>query len=376
MTKIMRYSYVLSVIFLFLVCSCNTRTNEHANINGTTITTDAHLLKLVDCGDYLYAEVRADATDSLPLAKYAIVDSGASPASLPEGCLVINAPLKNTIVSSSVHTSGINELGKLDAISGVTDVSYYVPEDPVYRRVQEGKIANVGASFSPDIEKIIDLNPDGIIITPYEGDGYNELKKLKIPKILMTDYLEPTPLGRAEWIMFIGALYGRFDEAREIYRNVSDKYQRLRVCAANCDNTPLIITEKPMSGVWYVPGGGSYVATLISDAAATYPWYKTKEAGSIPMDVSSVINAGSDAEFWLIKDAKDLTEESLLAEVPHAKAFKAFPDNVYVCNTIEKPYFNAAAFHPELILEDMVAIFHKGECEAGPELRFFRPLVK
>lgn len=374
MTKFMRNSYIILIFFLLFVCSCNSHTTEQTDMDGTIITTDAHLLNLVDCGDYLYAEVKMNATDSLPLAKYVIVDSGTHPASLPEGCIVINAPLKNTIVSSSVHAAGVNELGKLNAIKGVTDVSYYVHDDPVYVGVEEGEIVNVGASFSPDIEKIIDLNPDGIIITPYEGEGYNELKKLKIPKILMTDYLESTPLGRAEWIIFIGALYGRFDEAREIYRKVSDKYQRLRVCAAKCDINPLIITEKPMSGVWYVPGGDSYMATLISDASATYPWYKTIEAGSIPMDVSSVINAGSEADYWLIKDAKTITKESLLAEVPHAKAFKAFPDNVYVCNTIERPYFNAVAFHPELILEDMVAIFHKGQCETGPELRFFKHL--
>lgn len=374
MTIAMKNTLFIFILTLLLGCSCQKNSEEQKHIEGNVITTDAHLLNLVDCGDYLYAEVRVNATDSLPLAKYVIIDSGAHPESIPEGCIVINAPLKNTIVSSSVHASGVNELGKLDAIAGVTDVSYYVQDDSVFVRVQEGKIANVGASFAPDIEKIIDLNPDGIVITPYEGDGYNELKKLKVPKILMTDYLESTPLGRAEWLMFIGAIYGRFDEAKAIYKKVNEKYQRLRVCAAKCEGSPLIITEKPMSGVWYVPGGGSYMATLISDASATYPWYKTTESGSIPMDVASIINAGSEAEFWLIKDAKDITKENLLADVPHARAFKAFPDNVYVCNTIKRPYFNAVAFHPELILEDMVAIFHRGECETSGELRFFKPL--
>ncbi len=366
----------LLIIFLsILLCTaCGQRRAAHDDIRGTVITTDARLLKLVDCGDYMYAEVRASEADSQALAKYVIVDSGALAGTYPEDCIVINAPLKRSVVSSSVHTAGIAELGKIGAIAGVSDVSYYLPDDPVAVGVREGKIADAGASFSPDIEKIIDLGSDGLVITPYEGEGYNSLKKLGIPMALMTDYLESTPLGRAEWILLIGALYGRFDEAQAIYKDVRAKYQSLRECAAGSKEVPLVITEKPMSGVWYVPGGNSYVAAMISDASATYPWAATTESGSIPLDVSAVIDAGGDAAFWLIKDAKDIDRSSLLAELPHAKAFKSFPGNVYVCNTIKAPYFNAAAFHPELILADMVAIFHNGKCPTDSTLRFFKPL--
>jgi len=368
----------LFIIFLsiMLCTACRQRQTGQGDIQeyDTVITKDARLLKLVDCDDYMYAEVRASETDSQALARYVIVDSGTVAGNYPEGCIVINAPLKRSVVSSSVHTAGIVELGMISAIAGVNDVPYYLPDDPVSVSVKDGKIADVGASFSPDIEKIIDLDSDGLVITPYEGEGYNSLKKLGIPMILMTDYLESTPLGRAEWLLLIGALYNRFDEAQTIYKAVRDKYQNLRECAAGSNEVPLVITEKPMSGVWYVPGGNSYIATMISDASATYPWAKTTESGSIPLDVSSVIDAGSDAVFWLIKDAKDVDKESLLVELPHARAFKSFPNNVYVCNTIESPYFNAAAFHPELILSDMVTIFHKGKCVGDSTLRFYKPL--
>lgn len=354
--------------------SCKIDRTADTEFEGTDITVDANLLRLVDCGDFLYAEVRANPEDSVALATYAIVDSGVEPKNIPEGCVVIKAPLQRSVVSSSVHTAGINELGMLSGVAGVADVSYYPAGDPVLDAVNEGKIKNIGSSLAPDIEKIIDLNADGIVVTPFEGEGYNELKKIGVPMILMTDYLESTPLGRAEWLVFIGAIYGKFDEALRIYQQVSEKYQRLRVCANKSDEEPLIITEKPISGVWYVPGGGSYMATMISDAGATYPWVKTKECGSIPQDVSSVIDAADEAEYWLIKDAKDIDSKSLLAEVSHAKAFRAFPNNVYVCNTVDKPYFNAVAFHPELILSDMVNIFHTNECGGDSVLHFFRPL--
>lgn len=370
----MKNTLLTLCLIALLGASCSRPHTENNAIEGKILTTDANLLKLADCGDYMYAEVRANESDSVALAKYIIVDSGCTVADIPEGCTVINAPLGRTIVSSSVHTAGISELGKIDAIAGVTDAAYYVSDDPVAVALMNGQIADAGSSLAPDIEKIIDLNADGILVTPYEGVGYDNLKKTGVPIVMMTDYLESTPLGRAEWLLFIGALYGRYDEAKEIFDNVNAKYQRLRLYAASQPDTPVVITEKPMSGVWYVPGGKSYMSTMITDAGATYPWVSTEGAGSIPLDVSVVINDGSQADYWLVKDAKDISRKALLEEVPHAKAFKAFPEKVYVCNTLKSPYYNAIAFHPELVLNDMVEIFHTGKCGADSVLRFFQPI--
>lgn len=354
------YTFIAALCLLVLG-GCSGGGGSAAPSDNKSLTTDAQYLKMTRGDGFTYCEIWAQWQQDGPIARYAVVDSGLdTPASVPDGATIIKAPLRRSVVGSSVYTAGIAELGALNGVAGVADASYYTPSDTVTGLIASGRIKSVGSSMAPDKERVIDLDPDALLMSPAEGVGYEDLAKLGAPLIPMTDYLEHTPLGRAEWILFIGTLYNRYDQALEIYKNVCNKYQRLRVCAINAPAPPVVITERPMSGVWHVPGGDSYMAALLSDAYASYPWEQSRQTGSIPLDVSAVLDAGENADFWLIKDAKEITAKSLLDEMPQASAFKAFPKRVYVCNTLQTPYYNAVAFHPELILADLVALFHPG----------------
>ncbi len=372
----MRKILLLAVLCLLVLSGCSKPSATSDRPDGANLTTEAEYLTMIRRDGYTYCEVRAPWSGARPVGRYAVVDSGAAvPADVPAGTTVIKAPLQRSVVGSSVYTAGIGELGRLSGVAGVADADYYTPSDPLSALIRSGKVADVGSSMALDKERIIDLNPDALLLSPAEGMNLEELQKLGIPLIQMTDYLEHTPLGRAEWLLFIGSLYGRYDQAYDIYKSVRDKYQRLRVCAINAPAPPVVITEKPMSGVWYVPGGDSYVASLLSDAYASYPWDQNKQTGSIPLDIAAVLDAGDKADFWLIKDARDITAQSLLAEMPQARAFKAFPEHVYVCNTLVTPYYNAIAFHPEQVLADLIGIFHPGTPGTDADnLKFYKPL--
>lgn len=191
-----------------------------------------------------------------------------------------------------------------------------------------------------------------------EGSAIPQLGKSGVPVIYLADYLEETPLARAEWIKFIGLLYGRGAEADSIWMQVKRDYGIVRDRVARAASRPKVVTEKPISGVWYVPGGHSYMARLIADAGGAYAWADDESTGSLPLDEGAVIDRAADADVWLIKDARDFTAAGLLSEVPHAKAFSAYPSRVYFCNTVAKPFFNAVAFHPEQILTEYAKIFH------------------
>lgn len=372
-----RFIYTLAGIAFacastLMSCTRDGSSDRQTKVSGDTITAHADLLTLVRCDRYTYAEICSPWNDSLPLGRYTISDAPDIEA-LP-GTTLIRRPLQHSVVFSSVHTAPITELGSVDGIVAVADGSYFTPDDTISLLISDGKIADIGSSMSPSLEKIIDLAPDAVLLSPYENGSCSGIDRTGVPLIYMADYLEAEPLARAEWILLLGELYGRTHEADSIYAATAAIYTGLKERVANSDTKPRVLTEKPYSGIWYVPGGSSYAATILADAGAIYPWAEDPSAGSLPLDEAAVIDKASDADRWIIKDARDYSRQSLLDELPHARAFKAFPNGVYYCNTAKRPFFNAIAFHPELVLADYLRIFHPEVMDGDTTLLFFTQL--
>lgn len=327
-------------------------------VEGDTLTTASRFLTVIDCGDYMVAQVFAPWSDSVPIGRYAIVKDEKMRDKVPDGYEVIVAPLKRSVVFSAVHTSAINDLGMLSAVKGVADGAYYLPDDTVTSLLKDGKMADVGSSISPSVEKLIDLEPDALLMSPYAGNDASNVNRMDVPVIYMADYLEPTPRARTEWIILLGELYGCREHALEMYEHTMNSYNYVKDIASRSEIKPKVIVDKPMSGTWYVPGGDSYLAKMIEDAGAYYPWSDNSSEGSIALDVAAVLDRGADADIWLIRDVKDYNERDLSAELPRAESFRAFPSATYMCNTVMTPYYNLIAFHPDEVLAEFAAIFH------------------
>jgi iron complex transport system substrate-binding protein len=363
--------HIITILLsIFLLAAC---TSGHAvadNADGDTIAATPRL-SLIDCGSYIQAIV-TDA-DSAIIGRYALVSRDSAEVATPQGFTRIDTPLERAVVYSSVHAAAINELGKIGSIVGTADADYLSDDDPMRAMISSGKVADIGSSMSPSIEKVIDCRPQAVLLSPVEGGSLGGVDRIGIPLIFLADYLECEPLQRAKWIKFLGVLFGAQDKSIEIYQDVAAKYTALRQNALAADSRPTVITEKPYSGTWYVPGGASYMACMLADAGASYPWADNTSAGSLPLDVSAVIERGSEAEFWLVKDGVDYNAESFEAAMPHAHAFRAFPDGVYVANTLSTSLFRDIAFHPEMILADFIHIFHP-DINPDYQLKYYKPI--
>lgn len=294
------------------------------------------------------------------LRTYLLVDANTElPEHLPQGA-VIRTPLRNSLVFSSVHSSLLAELQCLDAIGGICDSEYNYIEE-LQARMQAGTLIDAGNSTSPDIEQIIELNPDAILISPFENIRHERIEKTGIPIIECADYMENNPLGRAEWIRIFGMLYGCQEQADSLFNSVKDSYLSTAQKVANVDNRPLVITERRIGQVWYVPGGKSYIAQLLSDAGAEYPWSDNNNTGSLALSFENVLERGQEADFWLIKyhATQNLTYNDLKQEYTPNSRFKAFEQHhIYGCNTQYLRYYEETPFHPERLLQDLGAIFH------------------
>ena len=289
---------------------------------------------------------------------------------------LIRTPLQKAIVYTSVHTSLFDELGNYDAIKGVCDKEYMYL-DKISRDVANGKIIDCGLGTSPDLEKIIDLNPDAILLSPFENAGsYGKLGKLGIPIIECADYMENSALGRAEWMRFYGMLIGKEKEADSLFLAVEKDYNATKALVKDAKHKPTVVTEKKYGSTWYVAGANSTVGGLLRDAGANYVFNDEPTSGSVPYSPEVVFDRAQQADIWMFKynQAVDITSEQLSMEWGNYSKMKAFRNgNVYHCNLSLVPYYEETPFHPNILLKDYVKIFHP-EVLKDYQLRYYKPL--
>lgn len=375
----MKKSMFTAFIAALTLCSCGGGKSErYADMPGDTLTHRSELLTLIDRGDFVTAEIADPWNSGKRLAAYALVDRNKDiPQGLDEEFTVVAVPLQRSVIFSSTNSAAIAELGALNAIAAVADGNFYSPSDTVARLIAQGRITDIGSSMSPDPEKIVNLDPDALLVSPFQNAGHGVLEDLGVPVIECADYMENSPLARAEWILFLGELYGNRQLARDIFTQVSTDYEALTFKAALSSYRPLVLPELVVSGVWYVPGGQSYMATMFADAGAAYPWADDSSTGSLQLSIEQVIDKASDADIWIMRNFAPLRSNAdLLALSPLYSEFKAFRDGrVYNCDTSSKPIFNDIAFHPERVLLDFIIIFHP-ELFPGLECTYYQNLAK
>ncbi len=276
---------------------------------------------------------------------------------LPEGTLV-RTPIQQALVYSSVHTSLLDELGSIGVVRGVVDKQYFI-DSVIVHGIAQGSITDCGNSMNPTVEKVIDMQPDAILLSPYQDASYGQITSLDIPIIECADYLEYDPLGRAEWIKFYGELVGKRDEADSLYNNIVAAYNDMKQKAADADSHPTVVTEMVISGIWNVPGGQSYMARIIHDAGGRYLWADDKNTGSLPLDFNQVLAVAQNADYWFIKWTNITTLKDLQGAYDLNKEMDAFKNKrVYVCDTDKTRFFDRIPFHPEVLLREFAAILH------------------
>ena len=343
-------------------------------------------------------------------ASQVMAESHAAAGSLgltgPDGCRadIVRTPICSSAVFTSPHCQLLYELGCQNAIRGVCDSKYILIEDiqkrlgmPAAASSESGSrqssalsesgsgksstsasppIADCGSSMQPDVEKIIALHPEALLISPFENSGgYGKLDNLNIPIIEVADYMETSPLGRAEWIKFYGLLF-EANTADSLFVAIEKEYLALKTQAAKLPKGLSVLTERKMGSVWYSPGGKSTMGILLKDANSGYIFADDEHSGSLSLSPEQVIARGSEVDVWAFKyfGGQPLSRAALLQEYDGYKALRAFQTgNIYECNTDRIPYFETVSFHPEILLREFILLSHPQAKGLGA-LRFYRKM--
>ena len=355
--KILLMRHYSRLFFVVVVLLALSACKSAVKVNDRQDDRQAQLLTMEQGNGYTLVTV-ANPWKGGVLHRYVLVPRNAElPHDLPEGT-VVRTPVKRALVYSSVHTSLLRELGAIDAVRGIVDRQYFV-DSLLLADVDAGQVADCGNSMNPTVEKVIDMQPDAILLSPYQDASYGQITQLDIPIIECADYLEYDPLGRAEWMKFYGLLVGQRERADSLYDAVVNAYDEVKQVAAKAASRPTVVTEMVISGVWSVPGGQSYMARIIRDAGGDYLWADDDNTGSLSLDFNQVLARAQQADYWFLKWTNINSLKDLQGAYELNKEMEAFKNKrVYVCDTEKSRFFDRVPFHPDLLLREFAAIMH------------------
>ncbi|MGC8856422.1 MAG: ABC transporter substrate-binding protein [Anaerolineae bacterium] len=297
--------------------------------------------------------------------QYALVQCGA-PA--PEGfseAQIIEVPVKSIVTMSTSYLPFLDELGVLDRLVGLDDATY-VSNPTVLKMAEEGKLTMLGYGAGVNVEKALELKPD-LIMTYGSGapeyDAHPALLQAGLKVVINAEWLDTSPLGRAEWGKFIAAFFNKEAQAENLFADKAKQYNDLKEMVANVSTKPTVFTGSAYQGTWNVPGGNSFAAAFLKDAGASYLWADDPSTGSLPLAFEAVFEKAKDADFWLNVGFVGSLDDLKAMDSRYAD-FAAFQNgNVWNNDAKTSPnggndYYESAVAHPELVLADLIKIFH------------------
>ena len=464
--------YCLIVSWLFLLCGCATSVQPTAQSLRY-----AKLLRMTEHPDHTWVEIINPWDTTQVLRQYLLVDQAMSSSALEalqaqhSTSVLLRAPLQRILPQSTVHASLALWMGAQQSLVGLCDTAYIIAPE-----LKQLHLPDFGRGDQPNLERILAVQTDVCLFAPFENTRYASLERAGIPIVDCADYLETSPLGRAEWMRFYGRLWGKSqladslfaqevqhydslvrivqastaqraahplspstssspknlanttkvgvrsqnvrdiseslrdnpEKVRDNLKNLRDNLTNLRdfpqslrdndvrskqqtsansatkvasstVSSSSLQRPPRVWLDLPWQSTWYVPGGSSYLATLIADAGGDYPLRHNTQAGSLPLPLERAWQYAQKADVWVIKGGDEVPshyaalkeQERVYAQFPAVRSHR-----VWVCNTMQVPYYEYTPFAPAQLLREWCIMLGTLPSDSSTTLRYFHPLSK
>lgn len=341
----------------------------------------ATLLSIVDYDGYSVATIRNPWKPDMTLHRYVLVPRGEEKVERgawrdERDATVIYTPIQRAAVFTTVHCALLQDFGCEGSIVGVAD-SKYIKIPYIHEQIRKGSIVDCGNGLNPVVEKIMDIKPDAILLSPFENSGgYGKVEDLNIPIVECAEYMEKSPLARAEWMKFYGRLFGAQEKADSLFAVVDSSYHALKERARQAGEGRSVLMDKMVGNVWYVPGGQSTIGQMLKDAGGRYPWADDDQSGSLSLAFETVLERGGECDVWLFRYSSDhdMTLRELAAEHRGYDQLKAFRTGaVYGCNVEQSLFYEETPFRPDFLLAELLQILHP-EMTNLPPLRYYKKL--
>lgn len=377
---------IITSLLLFIACSSpesknnnKTTSNLHPNFTKTEVRYSKHFsihytdsFKIV----HIYKdEYRKDTLNSFILLPY----NTTTPSQFNK-LKAINIPLQKVACLSSLYVAFLEQLGLLDKLTAV-DNSKYIYSKTLRNFIEQKKIQEVGNNNSVNFEQLALISPDAVFTYWEQGLIINsKLNELNIAPIFIVDHLEESPLGRTEWIKLMAALFNEEEKANIFFDTVEQKYNSLIYSVSDKAQIvkPSVLVGTKLSDAWYIPGGQSFMATLINDAGGDYIWKTDSTSGSIALDFETVLEKAKNVDVWLnvyqCQKIDDLINQDKRYNYFNALVNKKiYNNNARVNEYGGNDFWESGLLNPQLLLSDLLKIFHPEMLE-GYETKYYKKL--
>ena len=350
----------LLILLMLALVACAPKTKENkSQSHGENMMRYAKNVSVFE-KDYGYrVEVLCPWDTTLSLGSFAFVKDTAKAVDKDvNGTLKL--PVRSVISFSATQWAVFLRLGEIDRVKGILE-GRFVSDTTMKALLAEEKVYDIGTEAAANIERMIQIQPDILLYSPYFDGNQGGLNITGAVLFPFADYMENTPLGRAEWIRVIGMLAGCEDKADAWFDDIERRYNALSTLCADVEHRPTVFSDLAFNGQWYVAGGRSYIAKLFADAGADYIWKDNPSTASVPMDAESILAKAQHADYWRIINSNPfpMTYESLAKESPVYALFDAYKNRqIIVCDILPTGYFEQSQCEPDLLLADFIHFFH------------------
>ena len=358
----------LQISILLLLVSCKNEAKQTVESiptsNNQIAIQYAESFEIATFKDHKVITLKNPWPGSTHTFKYALVEKGISLTNAKDYDAVIEIPIKRIVVTSTTHIPSLEALAELDALIGFPGLDYISSEN-TRARISQGKVIELGKNEDLNTEILLELSPDAVV--GFAVDGKNStlstLQNSGIPVLYNSDWTETSPLGKAEWIKFFGALFKKEKMADSLFANIEKSYLLAKKIASTAKEKPTVISGAMFKDIWYMPQGESWGAQFIKDANGTYLWEDSQGTGSLSLNLESVLEKGHDAAVW-IGPAQFNTFEDLKNSSQVYTQFTAFKNKQVYSYNLKKGekggsvYFELAPNRPDIVLKDLIKILH------------------
>lgn len=355
--------YIFITISILILFSCGNKQTHRSTtqlLNNSTLKY-AKGFSVNNFSDYKEVTVYSPWKKGDVLAKYYLVHN--INIKTPTDGTKIQIPIKKMANSSVTHLSFLDLLDEINSVSGFCKPS--LAYNPAFQEnVKNRKITDLGEEFTMNVEKVLALKPDLLMISGYNQTDANvqRIQQAGIPVVYNVEWMETSPLGRAEWIKFMAAFFDKEEQADSIFTQIQTKYNDLKAKVSNTKNKPNIIIGGNFRGTWYMPSGRSFMGELYKDAGADYFYANDTTGGSLPLNFETVLKNFSNATIWLNCYYNSMTEltnadakNKLFLPVKNGQVYNF---NKRMLPSTANDYWESGVTRPDLLLSDLIAILH------------------
>lgn len=382
-----RYLVLFFLYLSFTACQSDRAADEKEQLTATPVSWDstqvsyAQTFSIEYRPGYKLLRVKQPYPGATRPYTYLLLPHGQPQPDSIQADAVVRIPVERLISLSTTHLPALDMLNASDKLVGFAQ-SGLISSPAQRKRIAQGALTDIGSTQGLNPEQILALQP-GLIMAYGMGPDDGTLQVLHrtgVPVLLNADFLETSPLGRAEWIKFTAALLNQEKKADSVFQQIVQHYDSLKALTANVSLRPGVFSGIVYGDTWYMPGGQSWAAQFLADAGANYLWRDTETTGSLPLSFEQVFAKAHDAPFW-INAADNTSLQALAAADERYKRFRAWQQGqVYTYTnkmsaTGGNEYLELGYARPDLVLADLIRILHP-DLLPGHELYFYARLAK